>query len=146
MPETKPQLPEYEKLKQKLHDTILKKHEIDKELAQFEEEIYTKESEYFSECLYGNIIKGFENFHKSNPANVSTFKRKFQFTDDDRIFSLSSASYIKHLKKTNGSAAVASLGLPANIGKMVDDDDLIDEIDSVTGTPSSNGRKRKKED
>lgn len=130
------QLAEYDKLKTKLHASIARKRELDDELALLEDEIFAKESEYFSDCAYGNIIKGFDQFNKNTPANaVLTAKRKFAFTDDDRIFLLSSATYIRHLKRTQGNAAVAHLGIPASMGKMVDEDDLIDD--------AGDGKKRK---
>lgn len=87
---------EYEKLKKQLHQQIINKRNLDKELTQLEEDIFNKETQYFGNSTYGNIIKGFDNFTK---GSSSSNRKKIQFSDDDRIFSLSSSTYVRHLKK-----------------------------------------------
>ncbi|CDK27076.1 unnamed protein product [Kuraishia capsulata CBS 1993] len=118
---------EYEKLKKKLHQRIQDKRNLDKQLTQLEEEIFNKETLYLSEATYGNIIKGFDNFTKS--ASAQQAKKKMVFGDEDRIFSLSSSTYVRHLKKVNN-------------GGSIDFEDLDDE--SPNGSPAN--RKRKAQD
>ncbi|ODV63857.1 Eaf6p, partial [Ascoidea rubescens DSM 1968] len=86
----------YEKCRKELHESILKKRTIDKKLTDLEDDIFDKETIYLSDNLSGNLIKGFENFTRTthHHSNSTRFKKN-QFTDDDRIFSLSSAVYIK---------------------------------------------------
>lgn len=124
----------YGKLKDDLVKDILKKQELEKKLQELEDSIYEKENDYFNESVYGNIIKGFENFSK---ASGSTHKKRLQYTDDDHIFSMSSTNYIKQLMKkqgvTNGSA------------DFDDYEDVVKpkesaEDETTTATP---GRKRK---
>ena len=89
----------YGKLKDDLVKDILKKQELEKKLQELEDSIYEKENDYFNESVYGNIIKGFENFSK---ASGSTNKKRLQYTDYDHIFSMSSTNYIKQLMKKQG--------------------------------------------
>lgn len=93
-------------------------------------------------------MKGFENFSKnSSSSGGSSNKKKNLYTDDDHIFSLSSANFVKALMKRQG--------LSMNGSTSKDDfDDYEDSVDP-NGTaalrnlesPSLNngtpGRKRK---
>lgn len=89
---------EYEKMKKELKESLMKKRNIDKNLAMVEEQIYMLESAYIEEAQNGNIVKGFDNYMKSNQN-----KRKAVITDQDRIFSMSSAAYVKSkLKEDDG--------------------------------------------
>lgn len=100
---------EYEALKKELHQSILDKKAVDKQLTLLEEEIYTKETLYltdsFSNHSGSNIIKGFDSFNRagltSSSGSYSGSRRRASFTDDDRVFSLSSAIYVKHLQRKN---------------------------------------------
>lgn len=117
------QLKEYEKLKQQLQQAILKKKQLDKDISQIEEEIFQKETIYLSESNNSNIVRGFESkssINNSTYAN-SNQKKKLVFTDDDRIFSLSSNTFVRHLQK------------------KTDEDD-----ESNDGTPPVSGTKRKR--
>ncbi|GME75759.1 unnamed protein product [Ambrosiozyma monospora] len=122
---------EYEKLKKQLKAAINRKKDLDQQLAKLEEDIFNKETKYLSEgAAHGNIIKGFENFTK-NSSSSSARNKKIQFTDEDRIFSLSSSTYVRHLKRINASNANG--GMNAAVSD--------DEVDSE-GTGSSRSRKR----
>ncbi len=122
---------EYEKLKKKLKESLGKKKDLEKTLTKLEEDIFNKETKYLSDGInHGNIIKGFENFTK-NVSNSSTGRtKKIQFTDEDRIFSLSSATYVRHLKKINNGTATGSL----NSSVALLDDDIDDTADSESNT------------
>ncbi|CCH45339.1 hypothetical protein BN7_4921 [Wickerhamomyces ciferrii] len=120
-------LKEYEKLKKQLQQAILKKKSLDKQITQIEEDIFQKETMYLSESHNSNIVRGFESLNKLNQSsNVN--KKKLVFTDDDRVFSLSSHTFVRHLQKKN---------------ELDEDDD-----DSNEGTPvasaSSTTKKRKR--
>ncbi|VEU20248.1 DEKNAAC101135 [Brettanomyces naardenensis] len=90
---------EYDALKKKLKESIAKRNNLDDELTKIEENIFSKETQYLADgTTHGNIIKGFENFSKTNSSS-STRVKKIQFTDEDRIFSLSSSTYVTQLRK-----------------------------------------------
>lgn len=124
MSKKEPTLDQYTQLKNKLTQQILKKQEIDARLLNLEESIYDKEGDYFNESTYGNIVKGFDNFAKSLSGNAN--KKKMTYTDDDHIFSLSSATFVKTLLKREGSAS----GAP-------DLDDYEDSVDPAGGNSTS---------
>lgn len=104
-----PDVKEYEALKKQLQAAILRKKQLDQRLTQLEDEIYTKESAYLSES-HGSIVRGFDALKQKK-------KGQLLFTDDDRIFSLSSHTYVKHLQKQ-------------------------DEEDSTENTPAARKRRR----
>lgn len=115
MPEQTASMEEYERLKKQLHQEILNERELEKQLAQLETDIFTKETSYLSDpTFYGNIIKGFDSFNKSSQT-VS--RRRNYLNDNDRIFSLSSSTYVRHLKKSESG------------------DENEDEDDSTSATP-----------
>lgn len=116
-------LKEYEKLKKQLQQAILKKKSLDKHITQIEEEIFQKETTYLSESNNSNIIRGFESLSKLNASNIN--KKKLVFTDDDRIFSLSSHTFVRHLQK-----------------KSEEDED--DSNESTPAASSSGVKKRKR--
>ncbi|CAN3355256.1 chromatin modification-related protein Eaf6p [Diutina catenulata] len=114
----------YTKLKDDLVKEILKKQELEKKLSDLEDQIYDKENDYFNESVYGNIIKGFDNFSK---ASGSTAKKRLQYSEDDHIFSLSSTNYLKQMMKKQGTAN----------GTTIDDyEDVVEPRDQGAGSPS----------
>jgi len=121
-------LKEYEKLKKQLQQAILKKKALDKQVTQIEEEIFQKETIYLSESNNSNIVRGFDNLNKSANNNVN--KKKLVFTDDDRIFSLSSYTFVRHLQKKN----------------ELDDDDESAESTPAASSSSGHSKKRKRHD
>lgn len=107
-------LKEYEQLKSQLKGALDERKQYEDELNKLRQEIYDKETEYFSNVtadgspkgssnLSGNIIKGFEGFSKSShhqnmhgtnindPLNIG-------LPNKDRIFSLSDADFVKQLQ------------------------------------------------
>ncbi|CCO33442.1 Chromatin modification-related protein EAF6 [Rhizoctonia solani AG-1 IB] len=76
----------YEGARKDLVNALMKRKEIDKQLAALESQIYTFEGNYLTETTNsgGNIIQGFESYLKHpNAAN----RKKYEITDGDRIFS-----------------------------------------------------------
>ncbi|EGE77280.1 chromatin modification-like protein EAF6, variant [Blastomyces dermatitidis ATCC 18188] len=107
-------IPYYEKLRRELRETIQKKRLMDKNMAALEESIYRFEQSYLEETGAGNIIKGFDNYIKGS-SGVSGLglggslgsmtgcsgtggpatRRKTAVQDSDRVFSRSSASFMR---------------------------------------------------
>ncbi|OJD20300.1 hypothetical protein ACJ73_08364, partial [Blastomyces percursus] len=107
-------IPYYEKLRRELRETIQKKRLMDKNMAALEESIYRFEQSYLEETGAGNIIKGFDNYIKGS-SGVSGIglggslgsmtggggtggpatRRKTAVQDSDRVFSRSSASFMR---------------------------------------------------
>ncbi|KAK2772818.1 hypothetical protein FQN53_004423 [Emmonsiellopsis sp. PD_33] len=109
-------LPYYEKLRRELRETLQKKRVMDKNMAALEESIYRFEQSYLEETGAGNIIKGFDNYIKGSSGGSGigagsslgsmtaggggggggpTTRRKTQVQDSDRVFSKSSASFMR---------------------------------------------------
>ena len=84
----------YEKLKKELKDLIAKKRVVDKNLNNLEENVYKHEGAYLEDTQHGNIIRGFDNYLKG-----SVNRRKTTANDTDRLFSLSSATYLRTLQR-----------------------------------------------
>ncbi|CCF59137.1 hypothetical protein KAFR_0G01040 [Kazachstania africana CBS 2517] len=126
------QLKEYEGLREKLNKTLLQKKQLEDEFDALQQEIYDKETEYFSNRTIatasgalkhvstpGNIIKGFDGFTKSHShhhhggtasaassslnLNSLNTNSDFPIENSDRIFSLSSATFIKQLQQQQQS-------------------------------------------
>ncbi|PLB52669.1 NuA4-domain-containing protein [Aspergillus steynii IBT 23096] len=105
-------LPYYEKLRRELRDTLHRKRLMDKSMTQLEDQIFRFEQSYLEETTAGNIIKGFDNYIKGSSntgvgATSLSFssgvgggggggtRRKAQVTDADRVFSRSSAGFMR---------------------------------------------------
>lgn len=116
-----PSVERYTQLKRQLTEQILKKQELDAKLLALEDAIYDKENDYFNESTYGSIVKGFENFTKTNTGGSN--KKRIVYTDDDHIFSLSSANYVKTLMKRQGLSL---------LGSKDDLDDYEDSVDPIS--------------
>ncbi|SCU97513.1 LADA_0H06678g1_1 [Lachancea dasiensis] len=82
----------YDKLKQELMDALDQRQKQERRWDQLQQEIFDKETEYLqgnSSSQLGTIVKGFDGFGKHSHEAPGAF------TDKDRIFSLSSALYVK---------------------------------------------------
>ncbi|KAL9121450.1 MAG: hypothetical protein Q9187_001987 [Circinaria calcarea] len=96
-------VPYYEKLKRDLRETLQKKRLLDKNMAALEDQIYRFEASYLEETGAGNIIKGFDNYIKGSSAGTTgattgggtSTRRKGTVLEQDRVFSRSSASYMR---------------------------------------------------
>lgn len=140
MSKNEPTLDAYTKLKDELVSLIIKKREVDAQLAKLEEDIYDKELDYFNDSAYGNIIKGFESFGKMSLGGSN--KRKMVYNEEDHIFSMSSATFVKLIMRKQG--------VNTNGGDLDDYEDSVEPVnasgsngntkDSASSTPL---RKRK---
>lgn len=126
MSANEPTLDAYVKLKDELVALILKKRDIDAQLATLEEEIFDKELDYFNESTYGNIVKGFDSFGKMSLGAFN--KRKMVFNEEDHIFSMSSATFVKSLMRKQG--------VPTSGGDL---DDYEDSVEPSNGVANGNG-------
>ncbi|CCK69904.1 Eaf6p KNAG_0D01520 [Huiozyma naganishii CBS 8797] len=102
-------LKQYEQLKSDLSEALKQRRQYEDELDALQQEIYDKETEYFTSTTYissltskplyipGNIIKGFEGFskaqHHSGGSNSAANDYHGGIPNEDRIFSLSSAAF-----------------------------------------------------
>ncbi|KAL3230194.1 Chromatin modification-related protein EAF6 [Nakaseomyces bracarensis] len=88
---------QYRELKQELKQLIEDRKVQEDRLDQLQQEIYDKETEYFdlggaTSKSYHNILRGFDGMNR-NSGNSNN-------GSGDRIFSLSSASYVKQEQNT----------------------------------------------
>ncbi|KAL7272081.1 chromatin modification-related protein eaf6 [Rhizina undulata] len=97
----------YEKLRKELRDMIQRKRLLDKNLAQYEENIFKAEAAYLEETQNGNIIKGFDNYIKGTAA-----RRRNNISDADRLFSLSSLTYAAKLQQQEDATPATSTSTP----------------------------------
>ncbi|KAI0755163.1 NuA4-domain-containing protein [Daedaleopsis nitida] len=87
----------YDAAKKELLAALTKKRNMDKQLAQLEVQIYTLETSYLTDTAAhsgGNIIHGFDGYLKNQPGG----RKKYEISDQDRIFSGSSVTYKKALE------------------------------------------------
>ncbi|CBX95568.1 hypothetical protein IAQ61_004394 [Plenodomus lingam] len=94
-------MPYYEKIRRDLRESLNKKRGIDAQLHQIEDSINRMETAYLEETSAGNIIKGFDNYIKGAATTTTAggasnaTRRKAVISDADRIFSRSSASFLR---------------------------------------------------
>ncbi|KAE8352115.1 histone acetyltransferase subunit NuA4-domain-containing protein [Aspergillus coremiiformis] len=148
-------LPYYEKLRRELRDTLQKKRLMDKSMAQLEDQIFRFEQSYLEETTAGNIIKGFDNYIKGSSSvaggagsltlsgGVGGVRRKAQVTDADRVFSRSSASFMRDSTpssvQTTPSHAPTPTSVNGSSGKPNGDSSA---PGSVKGGSSSKNKKK----
>lgn len=109
-------MPYYEKLRRDLRETLQKKRLLDQNMAGLEETIYKVETSYLEETTAGNIIKGFDNYIKGSTGTAATggsgpgtsTRRKAAISDADRIFSRSSASFMRDSSTPNSTQTTPS--------------------------------------
>ncbi|KAF6230147.1 hypothetical protein HO133_004486 [Letharia lupina] len=111
-------VPYYEKLKRDLRETLQKKRLLDKNMATLEDQIFRYEASYLEETGAGNIIKGFDNYIKGSSATAgatnagagggTNARRKGQVVESDRVFSRSSASFMRELSPTSSAQTTPS--------------------------------------
>lgn len=138
-------IPYYEKLKRDLRETLQKKRALDKNMASLEDQIYRFEASYLEETSSaGNIIKGFDNYIKGSALLGSgstgggggvggggggggggTSTRRKGVTEQDRVFSRSSCSYMREItpssdihSATPSHAPTPTSNLPAAASSM----------------------------
>ncbi|KAE8149959.1 histone acetyltransferase subunit NuA4-domain-containing protein [Aspergillus avenaceus] len=149
-------LPYYEKLRRELRDTLQRKRMMDKSMAALEDQIFRFEQSYLEETTAGNIIKGFDNYIKGSSSGaggagslalsggVGGARRKAQVTDADRVFSRSSASFLRDSTpssvQTTPSHAPTPTSVNGSSGKPNGDSSA---PGSVKGGPSSSKNKKK---
>lgn len=82
----------YQELKQELQKALAERQSQEQQWDHLQQEIFDKETAYLtgnSSSQYGTIVKGFDAFGKH------THDTGHAFSDRDRIFSLSSARFVK---------------------------------------------------
>lgn len=90
------QLEQYEELKQKLKEALQERKIQEENWDKIQQEIFDKETEYWTDTQsskFGNIIKGFESFGKTNNINNAP-----PIDNENRIFSLSSALFVRQIQ------------------------------------------------
>lgn len=99
----------YEELKKQLKEGLDKKRQLDHDLTDLESQIYLYEGSYLNSTALsgGNVSRGFDAYLKANvgtiPGNRAPSHQNS--TNDDRMFSSSSATYQRSLVlKTNEPA------------------------------------------
>lgn len=134
-----PTVEQYNAVKNKLTLHILHKQDLSAKLASLEESIYNMECDYFNESAYGNIVKGFEFFSKTSGGLLgglsSSNKRRHQYSHEDHIFSLSSASFAKTLMRRQSASASRSNGVSVSTSKD-DWEEYEDSVEPSTAKPS----------
>lgn len=85
-------VPFYEKQRQMLHSMINKKRLLERSLANIEDNIAKKESEYLEDTPNGNIITGFEGYTKGTTAAPGQ-RRRGAIQETNKVFSRSSVTY-----------------------------------------------------
>lgn len=83
-----PEREAYIRLSKSLKELINKKLSIDNELDDIEDRIYVEEGAYLQDASAGNVVKGFDQYIKSNQT-----RRKSMLVEQDRIFSQGSTSF-----------------------------------------------------
>jgi len=87
-------MPYHDKVTQDLKAMLQKKRMLERTIAQLEDNIYKKETEYLEETPYGNILTGFDNYIKgSSNAAPGGGRRRAGISETDRVFSRSSIRY-----------------------------------------------------
>lgn len=97
------QLKQYEELKSELKKALNDKKKHEDEYDKLTQEIYDKETEYFSNINsnkhpHGNIIKGFDGFSKAHHSHSSHGDNNAHLMNHDRIFSLTSVNFGKQIR------------------------------------------------
>ncbi|KAG0651191.1 Chromatin modification-related [Hyphodiscus hymeniophilus] len=87
-----PGQPYYEKTRRHLQELLRKKNILTNNLANLEDQIYKKETEYLEETPSGNIITGFENYTKGT-SGIGGGRKRGNVVDGNRVFSKSSISF-----------------------------------------------------
>ncbi|GAQ04615.1 chromatin modification-related protein EAF6 [Aspergillus lentulus] len=156
-------LPYYEKLRRDLRDALQKKRLMDKSMAQLEDQIFRFEQSYLEETTAGNIIKGFDNYIKGSGSSTGlgasgialaggmggAARRKAQVTDADRVFSRSSASFMRDspapssVQTTPSLAPTPTSAYNGSNGKL-NGEGTSSAAASVKGSSSSSSSKNKK--
>ncbi|KAE9381503.1 NuA4-domain-containing protein [Stipitochalara longipes BDJ] len=88
-----PGQPFYDKARAHLKDLLQKKRLLERSLAQQEETIYKKETDYLEDTPSGNIITGFEAYTKGSGSSAPGQRRRAAVQESNRVFSRSSISY-----------------------------------------------------
>lgn len=96
-----PGRPYYESLRNTLRGTLVKKRQLDEQLAAIEDNIYKLEGNYLEDTSNaGNIVRGFDNWVKGvvvggDKRTADERRTRTKVRDDDRIFSRSSMSWAR---------------------------------------------------
>jgi len=82
-----------------MRELIKEDKRLKKELEKLEEQIYKLETSYLQNTAdVGNLVRGWADL-LSSTSSMSPSQKKRKFTDEDRIFSYSSATAFKSQEK-----------------------------------------------
>lgn len=131
----------YEVAKKELRDLLVRKKQADKDLAQLEAQIYKLEGSYLEDTQQGgNIVRGFDGYLKGLINS-----RKAQFSESDRLFSLSSVSYSETAQgadKSGNDSTTGNASTTGNKNKKRRKTIEVEGSDSDTSVQQSSNNKR----
>lgn len=140
----------YETTKRSLKSGIAKKRQIDRAMTDLESQIFLFEGSYLASTTVsgGNIVKGFDGYLKTNSGNSAASTKTAQQAAlataqdvpvEDRLFSLSSATYTRslQLKANEGREQSPLLTSSSSKGAMKMEKD---RADTTLTTKSKNKR------
>ncbi|PHH68979.1 hypothetical protein CDD82_155 [Ophiocordyceps australis] len=129
---------EYKKAQARVRELVERRRQQERRLAQIEETIATKETQYLESTPAGNIITGFDNYMKG-ASGAAAQRRKTGSLEQNRVFTRSSISY----KPNSGDSTPGST--PASHTPTPTTASFNRDGGSVTGTSGSKGKGKRRE-
>ncbi|PHH64188.1 hypothetical protein CDD81_4935 [Ophiocordyceps australis] len=128
---------EYKKAQARVRELVERRRQQERRLAQIEETIALKETQYLESTPAGNIITGFDNYMKG-ASGAAAQRRKTGSLEQNRVFTRSSISYKPNSgDSTPGSTPASHTPTPTTAS--------FKDTGSVTGTSGSKGKGKRRE-